>query len=426
MAPHYRHIACQGIPSQPTTVVATSYSSDSQLQTSIISGNDKHCPLDPDLPDEGIYIIHGNRALQIAAPPCEKRRCSNSHLCRCDISCLSTECSPVGHQNLKQRALGWPIWKPCPGCLFNWLRLYQAAEAVHKLGMQFLQHPRTFTWADRYDKQGFHRDVDLDEQPVRSNSNGKHPESADPFGNYCPPRVFEWMKESWDDFIDSGCCKPGSITALPDDEDDGDDEDDEDDRADKRCTSSESDVSKDSDTDSDWDDVDIPFKPASTSSHTESEEYDLIDDLIKEEFPKLQRSSNASPQPKPEQQHPTVHYESPDEDEPPPPIIIPPKNMTIGKGLPHLREPEVLRPTRSRADNSPTVTDLKDIGTRLTMGVKRLYHDLVTSDPEDKGRTKHRKTDATVLQPGSWCSPGGTVHWSPKEHRRTPRKLILT
>ncbi|KAI2639502.1 hypothetical protein GGS26DRAFT_271142 [Hypomontagnella submonticulosa] len=410
MASHHGPVACQAIPSEPTTVIATSYSTDSQLRNSIISGSDKHCSLDSDLPDEGIYIIHKDRALQIAAPPCEKRKCCNTSLCRCDVACLSTGSPSLGYQSLKRRALTWAMSKPCQGCLFNWLRLYQAAEAAHRLGMQFLQHPRTLTWASLYDHQGFHHDAELAEQSVHSSNNGEHPKSIDPSGDSCPTRMFEWMKETWSDFVESECCKPGSITALPEDGDNG---------ADESCTSSlsissETSSSSDSDSDSGWDDTDVPYKPAASTSIPS--EYDDTTSL---------RSGS-------EQPHPTVEYESSDEDDAPPPVIIPPKNMVIAQALRAPRGPRVHRPTGSGRDGAITVEYIEEIETPPPLRVKCFYGDLIVFEPddlalpEDASHAKHQKTDATVSHAGSWCYPGHTVEGSHIQPSHIPQKLVLT
>ncbi|KAI1398906.1 hypothetical protein F4819DRAFT_437760 [Hypoxylon fuscum] len=374
MTSHHSHVVCAAGTCRPVTVVAATYSVDSQLQNTIISSSSKLRSFCLDLPDEGVFVIFKDRGLQIAAPPCDQRKCNTSHICRCDTSPRSIMQDRFGHRNLKRRAIRWPTWKPCADCLFNWLRLYQATESAHKLSMQFLQHPRTLTLANLDGQQSFCYDSDLEEQPICSNRNGTSARSTN-FRPSCSPKHFQWMVEAWHDFTNSGCCKPRSVAVLSDPEDESSSETasvDERDRAGN---------------DSDWDDMDVPCKDPSRSGpsgYDTSDDFDFIDDLVDEEFPKLRKRSATEPSTslplnaKP--RHAPASVDSSDEeDDTPAPVVVPPKDMAVGRGLrlsTELRSPDLSKPAQS----STSIATPELPSRRPTLGHKRSHSDFAESD----------------------------------------------
>ncbi|KAI1643402.1 uncharacterized protein F4817DRAFT_254428 [Daldinia loculata] len=420
MAIHHGRVACKATPSRSVAVVVASYGSDGQLRTTIISGISQQRSLDLDVPDEGVYIIYQDRAIQIAAPPCDKRKCNASHICRCDTPQFSVKGSLFSRHSIKRRVVAWPVWKPCLCCLLNWLRLYQAAEAVNRHNLQFLRHPRTLTWTSLYGHQAFHYDAELEERSVRSNYNGTSNRPTNP-KSYCPPRVFEWMKETWSEFVDSGCCKPRSITTLSDNED---------------GTYNESVFTKEQDgseTDSDWDDLDMPCVPSSTSDNTSNEDYDLIDDLIEKEFPML-RKSDTTISTKGDLPYSSKKDNGPDEErDDPAPVVIPPKNMTMARGFVAATGLGKPSPAQLGNDSSVSIIDSKCTKPQTgALGTKRSYSTIVESDQrsptpaEDLSRIKQRKREIAKPSIRSRHRYSPVIHQSFPHLKRIPQRILVT
>ncbi|KAI2601787.1 hypothetical protein GGR54DRAFT_53904 [Hypoxylon sp. NC1633] len=426
MVSHHGRVACKAIPSRPATVFGASYGVNGQLESSVLSvGNKTYRTLD--LPEEGIYIAYQDRALQIAAPPCDQRKCIISHICNCDAHQLSTRSRFPGRHGLKRKALSWPTWKPCKECLFHWLRLYQAVEAGHKLGMKFLQHPRALTRVTINDHQAFYYDDELEEALVCSNDNGTIVRSTST-KSCCPQRLFEWMTDSWSDFTKIGCHKRGSITTLPDLGDE---------YPSKNCLGNKI---EDPDNDSEWDDLDIPCTPSNQSGHGGPEDYDLIDDIIEEEFPKLQKSGSpktcaiASATPKAEPSPQIPDDDSCDEDDSPVPVIIPPKNMMIARDFRCSTELALPIPTQSGTRHSTSHDDSQCQKPQPALGTKRSYRDLVGQEQynsvstEDLLRAKQRKREPVHPRVRSTHYQSTTDRkWtSISQLDHVPPKLILT
>ncbi|KAI1654427.1 hypothetical protein F4813DRAFT_208520 [Daldinia decipiens] len=413
MAVHHGRVACKTIPSRSVAVVAASYGKDGQLQTTIVSGISQQRCLDLDVldvPDEGVYIIYQDRAIQIAAPPCDKRKCNASHICRCDTPQFSVKRPPFSRHSIKRRVVSWPVWKPCMCCLLTWLRLYQATEAVNRLNLQFLRHPRTLTWTSLYDHQAFHYDAEIEERSVRSNYNGTSNRPINPKSS-CSPRIFEWMKDTWSEFVDSGCCKPRSITALPDNE---------------NSTYDESYFTKEqagSEIDSDWDDLDMPCVPYNTSDNTSNEDYDLIDDLIEEEFPNLRKSDTAIP----------TEDNGPDEErDDPAPVVIPPKNMEMARGFETVTTSGKSSPAQLGNSSYVSIIDSQTIEPQTALGTKRSYSDLLESDQrsptpaEDLSRIKQRKREIAKPSIRSRHRYSPVIHQSFPHLKRIPQRILVT
>ncbi|KAI2471687.1 hypothetical protein F4781DRAFT_90423 [Annulohypoxylon bovei var. microspora] len=422
MTTRHSIVACKAVSSRPITIVATSYDVDNQLRNDVISDNEnKYYSTNPDLPDEGVFIIYRNRALQIAAPPCDQRKCNTSQLCRCHNSQFSTQGALLCHQTSKKGGVRWPIRKPCSHCLFNWLHLYQATETANKLNMKCLQHPRSLTLATLHGQEAFYYDGEIEEQYVHSQNNGKVGKSTNGKSS-CPPRVFEWMTDAWNDFTNCCCCKTGSITSLSDAEGDTHNEE---------CSGSEQ---GESDNDWDWDDLDIPCKRRSTSSISECDDYDFIEDLIDKEFPKLQKRRGADidvgSQSKAELYPVSISdIDSNEEDDDPVPIITPPKNMVIGQGLRTSTDlaPSILIPARN--GSLTTIPDSRHMKSQRSFGTKRSYFDLVRSgqcDPQSEeglSRAKQRKLDLAVTESAYRCREDFTVH-EPFSKNHILQKLV--
>ncbi|KAI1094596.1 hypothetical protein F5B19DRAFT_18084 [Rostrohypoxylon terebratum] len=382
-------IACRAITSRPTTVVAASYDVDSQLRVDVISGNKTNV----DFPDEGVFVIYRNRALQIAAPPCDQRKCNISQICRCHSPQLAAQGALHDNSSAKG-AVRWPMRKPCSHCLFNWLHLYQATDAASQLHMKCLQHPRSLTLTTLHGEEAFYYDSEIEDEHIHSKNNGNSSKYAG-VKSSCSSTVFEWMTDAWTEFTDCCCwCKTTSITALSDSECGAPDEE------------SSSNGQGNSDDDWDWDDFDTPCKQKSQSSDSESEDYDFIEDLVDTEFPKLRKSNEtliaAGLQAKAKlSRHPAINNDddSTAEDDIPAPVVIPPKNMAVGQGLRRSLELQSPTPVPTRNSSLVTVIDAQYAKSQGSLGTKRSYCDLVDSEgsdtesAEDLSRAKQRKLD---------------------------------
>ncbi|OTB08485.1 hypothetical protein M426DRAFT_317109, partial [Hypoxylon sp. CI-4A] len=115
--------------------------------------------------------------------------------------------------------------------------------------MRCLQYPRALTRASLYGEEAFHYDCELENQAIRSDNNG-NPDSLKNSKSHCSTRVFEWMSDTWTEFVNSGSYKQGSVTEP----------------LDSGCFLDYSDASDNSDIESGWDDLDIPCKLSSVSS----------------------------------------------------------------------------------------------------------------------------------------------------------------
>ncbi|KAL7627114.1 hypothetical protein AAE478_003890 [Parahypoxylon ruwenzoriense] len=355
------HHLCRSVPTSPVYIVSAGYGAGGKFRFSVSSGGRKFRSYPLSLPDEGVYLVYGNRALQVAALPCENRKCCNSPICRCDTrtpGLTSTTQNGLGqNQNQAPYIKSVLTRKPCCNCLSNWLELYQASQAADRLGMQFLYHPKTLTWANLLDHQAYHYDSMLVEEKrhARWSRNGIRPRSS-PSGD--SSYIIDWMREAWTEFADKECCSAGNFMPLSKDRDCGDGNSDIDDASDHEGRRAvEKDDSSDNDTDSGWDVVDIPceikteVKTTQTASSPQepskcdSDEYDLIEDLIEVEFPKLRKTidtvvdakpgaiSLSSPSKMEPSSVPTDSTLDDDNDAPPVPVITPPKDMTMAREL---------------------------------------------------------------------------------------------
>ncbi|KAI4868932.1 hypothetical protein F4820DRAFT_76744 [Hypoxylon rubiginosum] len=388
MSSYHRRGVCKAIPSIPVTLLVASYDADSQLRSTVFSSDSKHHYSCADAPDEGVFIIFQNRALQIAAPPCDQRKCKD--ICYCDTSYHSTKIHSDSNK-AKKRKIAWPTWKPCQNCLFNWLRLYPAAEVAHKRGMQFLQHPRTLTWSKSNGRHSFRYDGELEEDSVCSIQNGPCARSRN-FISPCPPKLFKWMTDTWNEFITSGCYKPDRVISLPDFEDESCN-----DQSPNKGEDSDNGEAEESDSDGEWDDLDIPYKHLSQSRYAKSaDEFDTIDDLIEEgEFPRL-RKAYATKTTIPTRKERKPNQPQADDDDSdnsssdgdaPAPVILPPKNMTIGRGLGRHADPRVPRAMRLGKGGAmcalAVASDLPRATPRPSLRQKRSHGDFAASEPAE-------------------------------------------
>ncbi|KAI5928779.1 hypothetical protein F4810DRAFT_717333 [Camillea tinctor] len=301
MSFHRGFFGCKTAPPHTATAVAVTHVANYQLQNDIISG--PTCPIHYSLPDEGVYILCGNRALQIAGPFCDRRRCNFHQICHCDPERSSN--------NITERPLPrvGRYKRPCHDYLVSWMHLYEATEAAYMTGMSILAVPRTLTLASSAGYCSYVYDTYLEENNayfsydyLKSSVESKS----------CSSLWFSYMVDGWTTFLDRGSYKPNrSIVSIPDSDDDSDFD--------------STDVEDEWD---DWDDSGVPLGDSDSEYSEENDDYfDLIGDLIEKEFPKLKGTCSRN------QEDASLIEDADIYDDPPAPVIIPPKNMVVGRGL---------------------------------------------------------------------------------------------
>ncbi|KAI8963551.1 hypothetical protein F5Y11DRAFT_143260 [Daldinia sp. FL1419] len=370
MAINHSPIYCRALWSRPTAVIAVSYGSDDLLRNVMVSGDSQQGYLDLDYPEEGIYVIFQDRAMQIAASSCDKRKCSISRICRCDVPKYSVKRPLPSRPSFKRYLSSWSVRKPCLHCLLTWMRLYQAAEAANRFGLQFLQYPRTLTSISLFDHYTFFHDYEIEELSRQSNCNGSLNRPIEAKA-HCSSRQFQWMLDAWDEFVDAKCYEPGYITAI----------------STIGVDTEEEDVPQE---DSGWDDFGFPLKPAPAPAPLDNEEYDTFDDIIKEEFPKLSKFKVPTAE-ELDSIDSTIGGATPSEEQDDPvPAVIPPKGMNMARCF----------GTRLMSDGSVVPLSLEPMEPSIATRAKRSYSDAIELGKRDEAlaeeisRIKNRKRNA--------------------------------
>ncbi|KAI0526344.1 hypothetical protein F5B22DRAFT_154190 [Xylaria bambusicola] len=180
-----------------TTIVGVIYGTDGQLTQNVISGPKV---ASDSISEEGVYILHGKRGLQIAAA-CERRTCDITQICRCAVPGQNRDTNfEAGRQaeNISPQTI---TDKGLYKRIVSWLRLYKAAYQIRCSKLCFLAYPRTLSWDSILGSEAFHFDHDLEE----------HYSSIR--GSTAPPRVVEEnpqeavidsIADTWSEFLASG------------------------------------------------------------------------------------------------------------------------------------------------------------------------------------------------------------------------------
>lgn len=357
------------------TVIASTYDGRGEPRSKVLLGIGKGSRHIVDFPEDGIYLVYKDRALQVAGSQCTNRKCN--WVCYCDKDRLpTTPCDPPTHRTLKSIASDWTTWKPCNDCLFRWLCLYQVVEKSYPF--QLLAYPRTLTWTSSLGYDAFQYDdewEDLSEHYyVRSTYNGRRQTMSD---DPTSVRVFNWMLEAWVDFVKMGGYKGASVKSVSESDPNVTALSDTDFDVISEYTESIGDIVSIKDDESDSRRIQIATPP---SSHHEAEDddFDHIDDVIEEEFPILHEKEIARKK-KAARNKKVANNERNDHGEDPP-AIIPPKDMAVGRGF------------------RPTSQDTKP---QTRPGQKRQHRDLDVND--DASRAKQRKREYDV---SSWIKSG--------------------
>ncbi|KAH8156844.1 hypothetical protein CIB48_g11404 [Xylaria polymorpha] len=345
------------------TLVSATYGTEGHLHQNVISGPKITFPC---LPEEGLYILCRNRGLQIASA-CDRRKCYITQVCRC----AEQERPEHGHlttlamnARTEEQSAGYLTKRFVQDRALAWLNFYQAADEIRRLKLSSLAHPRTLSWENLFDNLAFHFDSELEEHYASTYSYRCAPRPVDKGAKECPRGLLSFIRTAWQEFVDRGDYDFRPATAFPEREDDEHSEDDEDPA-----------YHGDGDDMSEWDDADAPIHihidshgdtpstvpPVNRKKRPRPEDdFDFIDDLIDEEFPRLKKTLpdpaqiTKTPRGRPEKIHKANNTTKPDvtsdsakttnnnssttavgipRDELPLPVIIPPKNMLIGRGL---------------------------------------------------------------------------------------------
>ncbi|KAI0476987.1 hypothetical protein F4859DRAFT_70144 [Xylaria cf. heliscus] len=360
----------------PITLVSATYGTDGQLHQNVISGPKLTFLC---LPEEGLYILSQNRGLQIASA-CDRRKCYITQVCCCTeqqqhpVHGHMTTTTTTMNTRTEERSAAHLAKRFVQDRALSWLNFYEAADEIRALRLCFLAHPRTLSWDNIFDNVAFHFDSELEEHYASTHSYRCMPRGITKLAKECPRGLLDFVGNAWREFLDRGDHDFRPAMAVPEQEDDEDGED----------------LAYDGDVDdmSEWDDADAPIHmsgyghaPLITPSINHKkrprpeDDFDFIDDLIDEEFPRLKKTMlepQQQKQPAGEIMKPTSRDRSgnthrasstpkkPDiassntktsnnsssnhrtatataantpHEEPLAPVIIPPKNMLIGRGL---------------------------------------------------------------------------------------------
>ncbi|KAI1129601.1 hypothetical protein F5Y10DRAFT_290827 [Nemania abortiva] len=345
---------------QPITLLSATYDTDGQLYQNVISGPK---PALSCLPEEGLYILCQNRGLQIASA-CDLRKCYITQVCHCAVTAAAAN-ARTKQQTTQPLARGYD---KC--CAPSWLNFYRAAEAIRSLKLCFLAHPRTLSWDNVFGMHAFHFDSELEEHYSSTYSYKcptSTPRAVGTSSKNCPGDMIDLIGDAWREFLEYGDYDFKPVVTLP--------EKTVDDDYDGEGTEGGGNRTGDRDLDiSEWDDVDVPIHVPSTAVPVQSkkrprpeDDFDLIDDLIEDEFPHLKRTlrepqrvkdSSKEQHHNPQRKSATTHKTNKraktnntntstkannygdlmatalvSHEEPPAPVIIPPKNMFVGRGL---------------------------------------------------------------------------------------------
>ncbi|KAI1304304.1 hypothetical protein F5Y03DRAFT_174896 [Xylaria venustula] len=311
----------------PSTLVSATYGGGRQLHQNVISG--PKLAIDC-LPEEGVYILYRNRGIQVASA-CDMRKCSTTQICRCAEQQYGLY--ENANNTMEPRAEGSSTEDVLSGSLKarvqSWLHLHKAAKAVRAHGLCFLAHPRTLSWDAAFDNLTFRFDYEL--QEIKDSTCPADDLSSCAKGvKECPRRVIELMCDAWRDFVDGGDYAIQPASTSPRDE---------------KCTEDNHTRTDNRGDVSEWDDTDVPVRAhASTTQRNhqkgtpkrnEEFDFDLIEDLIEEEFPRLGTTLQRMRAAKTTRRGSTSNTTNPsaDDEEAPVPVITPPKNMRVGRGV---------------------------------------------------------------------------------------------
>ncbi|KAI8635028.1 hypothetical protein F5Y19DRAFT_133820 [Xylariaceae sp. FL1651] len=328
---HQRSI-CKALRRRPITLVSTTYDANGQLHQNVIFGP---TPALYSLPEEGLYLLYCNRGLQIASAPCDRRKCNITQICYCAEHQHVNRHTKTSATSAERQQVKYLRNIRCHDCILAWLYLYDAAEQIRLLRLCFLNHPRTLTWSNLLGNVAFHYDSELEGYYASTRTYGYPASVKSRTVKECPPGLMGFLQDIWEEFLDRRTYSYQPVMSFSDAADTNDGEG----KSNNNLMNSMS----------EWDDVDVPIGVAPPlGSHTleDEQEFDMINDLIDEEFPKLKAEL------------PRLQYHESEEHRPcksmrrnrartdrvsskcmsthegrPAPVIIPPKNMVVGLGL---------------------------------------------------------------------------------------------
>ncbi|KAI0874726.1 hypothetical protein GGS24DRAFT_458333 [Hypoxylon argillaceum] len=282
------------MPCQPITLVSMTYGVDGQPHQNVISGPKLAFSC---LPEEGLYIIYKDRGVQIASV-CRRRKCCITQVCRCmeqqqhidaDVTTVAANAG-TKQQNAQDLSRRFGLYFS-----LAWFRFYEVETKIRALRLCFLAHPRTLSWDNVFGNAAFHFDSELEEHYASIHSYRfptTMPQITAKGLTDCSRRLINSIGHAWREFLECEYYNSKPVAAYSDlvwekdkIEDFGNGADDGD-----------LDISE-------WDDADAPILTTPVQGQPSiilpdhqkkrpkfETDFDLIDDLIEEEFPRLKNT----------------------------------------------------------------------------------------------------------------------------------------
>ncbi|KAI1866067.1 uncharacterized protein JN550_008045 [Neoarthrinium moseri] len=196
---------CPGVPHAPVSIVDATLTRDNNGPFTAVYLSDTKLAATIDFPEEGIYIIYNNRAIQIAGAPCEHRACERSVLCQCKDNNPDDDAAkaPFFANDWDQME----DFRPCTGCLLIWFRLANIKYQVQARSLKFYARPRTLTCVPYLGSLVLSYEGDSELDPSLDLAPQEGTKNDD---NNAPPYLLPWMLEAWDTFIQDG----GAVASL--------------------------------------------------------------------------------------------------------------------------------------------------------------------------------------------------------------------
>lgn len=233
--------------------------------------------------EEGLYILCGDRAVQIGAVYCELRACGRARICSCkDYNSLTDKIFPTSYntRHLKNWTLidGPQAFKPCNGCLYDWLNLQAVLECAQQHNFQLLRAPRTLFATLQMDRIVLAYDDKLSLDHVWDSFTSINL-TLD--FKQCPSHIPTWILETWHDFLGQNGYSSDNSSAASDESPEGENEFGWDD-----CDSPTHACSPGSPY-ADFDRIDNLGEEEFNATEAPEDGFDFFDDIIEAEFPNV-------------------------------------------------------------------------------------------------------------------------------------------
>jgi hypothetical protein len=180
------------LPLDTINVLSTEFDHSGRQIVTMVSGT---VPTSLDFPENGVYVVIQNRALQVASAACERRRCSFTGVCSCTTAHDLKSIIQYGTGACRFFDRG----TVCGNGLVSGSFFQGVVEEVQSLGMSFLRAPRMLTRATCYMTGGFDYDTELVQDIVSIPFN---PDSANEESEIHALNALRGLHDAWVDFLD--------------------------------------------------------------------------------------------------------------------------------------------------------------------------------------------------------------------------------